>query len=268
LQFNDYGRLLFLLVPAGILPPVALFLLRSHDYISRSLTVITLGYFTFFYIVAFVVLHHFLPAMVLPVIVFWRVVLRGSWKPFLVGTAAVAAVAALVTVQPRCYLIDRTMRNIGRVTDYGIGSYYGRYAEYREAFDQKNLLDSLFPPWHKVEDPATELIGSPWLLVHYAAKGSAPDINYVVRRSVEPEPPGFTRIADNGAGAVYVKDTARWQQDRNSPPRTDCRSPVLEIPKETVYRRFGEPAGNYTVDMKWVVRRIKQFLIRTIGLDR
>ncbi len=267
LRFDDYGRLLFLLVPAGILPPVALFLRRSHDFISRSLTVITLGYFAFFYLVAFVVLHHFLPAMVLPVIVFWRVALRGSWQPVLTGTAAAAAVVALVAVQPRCYLVDRTIRNIGQATDYSIGNYHGRYAEYREAFDQKNLLDSLFPPWYQVEDPATELIGSAWLLVHYATQSSAPGTNYVVRRSGEPAPPGFTRIADNGTGAVYVKDMGRWQQDRHSPPRTDCRSPILEIPKETIYRRFGEPAGSYSVDMQQVVKRIRRFVMRAIGME-
>lgn len=260
LRFDDYGRLLFLVVPAGILTPIALFMLPAHDAISRSLTLVTLGYFAFFYVVAFVVLHHFTPAMVLPLVVFWRVVLRGSCRPVVTGATAAAAAVALVMVQPRCYLIDRTMRTIGHTARYEIGNYDGSYVRYREAFEQKGLFDSLFRPWYQVENPSAELIGSAWLLVHYSARGDTPAINYIVRSAREPAPAGFTRVADNGTGAVYVKDAGRWERDRYSPPRTDCRSPSLEIPKETIHERWGAPAGNYTVDLQWKLQRVMGWL--------
>ena len=255
LRFDDYGRLLFLLVPAGIVPPFALFFARVHDPISRALTVITLGYFAFFYMMAFVALHHFTPVMVLPLAVFWRVVVRGSWKPAIVGVTVATAAVAFAMVQPRCYLIDRTRRTIGHATDYKIGMYDGGYADYRQAFEQKSLLDSLFRNVHQVEDPSTELIGSGWPHIRYAAQSHKSKINYVVQPLHDPDPPGFTKIADNGFGAVFVKDTDRWHRDRYSPPRTDCRSPVLELPKETLYRRWGEPAGNYSVDMRRLLQR-------------
>ena len=255
LRFDDYGRLLFMLVPAGIIPPVALFLLRSHDSISRSLTVITLGYFAFFYMVAFVVLHHFLLAMVLPLAVFWRVMLRQSRKPVIVSITIAAACVAMFMVQPRCYVIDRTMQIIGQATSYEIGDYNGKYASYLEAFKQKGLLDSLFRPWYYVEDHSAELIGSSWVLIRYAAQRNSSTTNYIVRPSDQQPPPGFTKVADNGTGTVYVKDAERWWQDRHSPPRTDCRSPVLEIPKETIHSRWGIGAGSYSLDLRWRLQR-------------
>jgi hypothetical protein len=256
LRFDDFGRVLFMFIPAGILPPFALFLVRDHDSISRTLTLITFGYLAFFYVVAFVALHHFTPVMVLPLVVFWRVVVRGPWRPVLVGATVVAAAVALALVQPRCYMIDRTMRTLGHATDYKIGQYDGEYAEYREAFEQKGLLDSLFRPWHQVEDPSTEFFGSSWLHIRYAAQPTTTDINYVVQPLDDPEPTGFTTIAANDIGAVFVKDLDRWHRDQRTPPRTDCRSPVLELPTETLYRRWGEPAHNYSVDMRHILQRV------------
>ncbi len=255
LRIDDYGRLLFLLIPAGIIPPFALFYTRAHDSLSRSLTVITAGYLAFFYVVAFVALHHFTPVMILPLAVFWRVVARSPSRPIIIGATVVAAAVALALVQPRCYMVDRTMRSLGHATDYKIGLYDGGYAEYREAFDQKSLLDSLFRPWHQVEDPATELVGSPWLQIRYAAQRDTSDINYIVQPLHDPDPAGFMKIADNGVGAVFVKDLDRWHRDRYTPPRTDCRSPVLELSKETLYRRWGEPAHNYSIDMRSILQR-------------
>ena len=63
---------------------------------------------------------------------------------------------------------------------------------------------------------------------------------------------GFTGIAESPTGAVYVKDLERWRRDRYRELRTDYRSVVYEIPRETLFRHLGAPAGNYTINLKSV----------------
>ena len=62
--FTDVRRFLYLIVPCGLIPVVALFLLRGQDRYARSLTIVIFAYFGFFYVRAFMALHHFAPAMI------------------------------------------------------------------------------------------------------------------------------------------------------------------------------------------------------------
>ncbi len=87
IALGEYGRLLFWVIPGGILPALALLMWPWQDRLSRALSVMTLAYAAFFQIQAYRVLpHHFSPAMVLPLIVYGR--LR---MPFLSPGRAAAA---------------------------------------------------------------------------------------------------------------------------------------------------------------------------------
>jgi len=125
LRLDDASRLVYAIVPAGILPALSLFGFRWHDPVGRSLAVVSVVYFLFFYVQAFIALHHFVPVMILPLVVFWRLVLRRqvSWWP--VGTAAVSAALALWASLPHHFAVDRTMREIGRTTLYRKMTRYG-----------------------------------------------------------------------------------------------------------------------------------------------
>jgi hypothetical protein len=251
LKLDDLSRALYVLVPAGILPGLSLLAFRRHDPVGRSLAVVSVAYFLFFYLQAFIALHHFVPVMILPLVVFWRVVLRRkvSWWP--VGLAAVSAVLALWASLPRHFIVDRTTREIGRTTLYRIGNYGGKYADHRTAIERQPLLFSLFAPDWEVRDPSHELIGSPLGIIHYSVRpaGSGSDINYIVQPVADPPPAGFTRVAEDGAGVVYVKDLERWRRDRFRSLRTDFRSPIYDIPRETLFRHWGVRMKTYTINL-------------------
>jgi len=267
LRFDDFGRLLWVVVPGGIVPAVSVFWYRRLDESSRSLLLVSGGYFLFFYVLAFTALHHFAPVMLLPVVLFWRVLLQrersGAWA----GAAAVGALAALIVSLPAGSSVDRRMRELGRATDFGIGDYSGDFDAYREAYRHKDILDSLFRPIWLVDDPGAEQVGSPWVQIHYASAASSPpdSIRYLVLPGAAAPPPGFERVAADSAAALYVRDRERWVQDRRSPPRTDFRSPIYAVPKETLFPFWGIPAGTYDLDLRDV---LPDFVLSRLGPER
>lgn len=262
LQFLDLRRLLFLLIPTGLIPAGALFVLRPQDRHAKMLTGFILLYFLFFYLQAFVALHHFAPVMILPVVVLWRIVLNGSPRRWLRPVVYAAATLCFVLSLPRSFELLRAYRAVGASLKYGIGDYEGDYAEFRAAIDARKLLFSLFPADWEVSDPAKELVGAPTSMMRYAFVGQGKDVNYVVLPTAADAPAGFTEVTraetDFGidysegdlGGAVFVRDTLRWQRQRFSPPPTGYRSPLYDIPRETLFDFLGRPARNYSLDLR------------------
>jgi len=249
IRVDDWRRVLFVIVPSGILPAVALLLFRRQDRIAKSLTLATAGYFLVFYFPAFTNLHHFAPIMILPVIVFWRVILPVQRHPSLIGATLMVGLAALVLSSPRQFEIDRTIRRIGSRMVYRIGGYGSQdFTMHRESYSGRQLLNALFPADWDVSDPAWELIGG-LEFVHYAATKITATTNYIIQGPSEVPPLGFSKIAENEIGAAYVRDPVQWQRDRSHPSRTDYRSLLYEIPREGMSSLWGIRAGNYTIDL-------------------
>jgi hypothetical protein len=251
LRLDDWRRVIYVIVPGGIIPALALLAVRQQDRIAQSLTFAALGYFLVFYVPAFTNLHHFVPAMILPVVVFWRIVLRQSRHRWLVGAALVGGVAAFFVSLPRHFEIDRTMRWIGNATAYHIGNYGSpHFAGHRESYDGQDLLKQLFPADWEVQDPSDELVGG-LQLIYYASQSveSGTVTNYIVQPRSEPPPSGFLGLGEDETGVVYVRDVDRWQRDRFQPRRTDYRSWLYEIPRETMSGIWGVRAGNYTINL-------------------
>jgi hypothetical protein len=252
LTVTDVRRFAFVLVPCGVVPVLSMFLWKRQDALCRCIVLVSAAYFAFFFSLAFTALHHFALVMVLPVVVFARMltagVLGSAWQP----AAVVAGLVCLVASLPASFAVDRSVRDLGRVTRFDIGDYEGDYAGYRAAFAQKGLLEALFLPHWQAEDPGAERVGSPWPQVHYASRTAkvGHEGNYWVRPAGEPTPEGFSRIAGNDTATLYVRDFARWEHDRTHPPPVEFRSPVYEIPRETLFKQWGVPAGNYDLDLR------------------
>ena len=258
LRFTDLQRFAFLVVPSGFLPALALVAWRRQDESARALVVASAGYFAFFYVIAFTAPHHFLPVMLIPLAVLWRMALARSPSRSLIAAAVAGALVGLVLSLPRTLAVDRSMRAIGAETDYRIGEYGDGFAGYREAFEGRRVLDSLFPTWQTGRDPAHERIGHAWVQVHYARRGAAPSgsANYVVLPVTEPPPPDLTRLAADTIAALYVRDRELWQRERRSPPRTDFRSRIYDLPRTTLLEAWGAPAGAYDVDLRALSNRL------------
>jgi hypothetical protein len=218
----------------------------------------TVLYFLFFYVIAFTALHHFAPAMLLPIVVFWRTALKWPATGRRVAVTVAAAGLALWLSLPQTMEPDRTMRPIGRATVWNVGSYAGDYDEYRLAFAHKDLLEALFRPLWEVADPASELIASPWLQIRYGGHGDiGPDANYVAQPVTAPAPAGFTRVAADSAAALWVRDLDRWDADRHRRRSTEWQSPLLRVERETLFSMIGVEAGAYDVDVGGVLERLR-----------
>lgn len=253
IRLDDFSRVLYLIVPSGILPALSLLAVRKHDGVGRLVAIVTGLYFVFFYLPAYTALHHFVPVMVFPLIVFGRLLIRREPQKLLLCASAVCGALALWLSLPRSFEINRTMRGIGYMTEYTLGDYSGDYAGYREAHERSGILYALFNPHWIVADPAREFIGSPFLQIHYASRkpnSRASEINYLILPVSDEAPAGFEMISRDDFAAVYVKDVSRWNRHRYGSFETTFRSRVYDIPRETLTPIWD--TRNYTIDMRTV----------------
>jgi hypothetical protein len=250
LTLTDVRRVLFLVVPGGILPAVALLAWRRQDPLARQLTLFCLSYFLFFYPQAFIALHHFVPVMILPIVVYWRVALAGQAR-WPAGAAVVAGALSLVLSLPRSTAIERSTRAIGRATEIRVGDLNGDWPAYRDALDARRGIRLLFRAEWDVADPSRERAGSELGVLYYATRSrSATDtLNYLIQPIGTAAPTGFISVGVDRGLAVFVRDTVRWRYDRETAPRTDFRSALYDIPRSTLHRFIGIPAHAYQVDL-------------------
>src|SRR6185503_15126179 len=72
LQFTDWHRVLWVVVPSGIFPFAAYLVWRRLDAAGRALLLVTTAQFALFFLQAYVMIHQFAPAMRLPLAPLWR----------------------------------------------------------------------------------------------------------------------------------------------------------------------------------------------------
>lgn len=250
LTFTDLHRLLYAAAPVGILPALALFAYRYQDPLSRCITIVSAGYFLVFYIPAFTSLHHFVPVMILPLIVLWRLILfrtNNYWPALATGTSAVLFIWLSL---PQHFEISRVFRDIGSSTTYLVGNYQGNFDAYRQAILGAGSLNAFFAPEWKVADTATELVGG-YQQLYYARHTGQPaaDTNYLVLSAGSAAPDGFSLLDSDATTSSWVKDPAQWDADRYHPPGTGYRSQLYEISRETSFYFLGIPAHNYDVNL-------------------
>lgn len=258
LRFNDWQRLLIILVPSGLVPAFSLAAWRRHDQRDWAIILTGLGYGGFFFGLAFVALHHFAPVMLLPLIVFWRGQLRTVTRPWMHGAVGVGALGAIWLASPGKGPVFRAERDLGRRLEYRVGSYGRSYAGTREAFEGRRVLDSLLTPFSSPLDPSGTRLGSNWALIHYSATSAGklpPD--YIVQPATSPAPgPGWTSQGTVSGTVLYIRDLAQWHRDRESPPPLDPRSPLFDVPRTTLFRHLGVPAGVPQLDARALMERL------------
>jgi hypothetical protein len=264
LRVDDLFRINYVLFPSGILPMVALLAFRRQDPLGRVITLVSLLYFGFFYFQAFVALHHFVPVMLLPLVVFWRMYLhQESWlRRVSLPAVVLTSVVALWLSLPRHFEINRTVRAIGQKTAFLVGDYS---TDFQTQVGRAHLLFKFIPPDWEVPDATTELVSGYGSIIYYATRPKTLNmpINYIVQSLGDPAPLGSTRVAADKVAALYVKDVQQWHRDRFRRLQTDYRSPLYDIPRTTLFQHWGAPQGKYTIDLKHVLTRF-----RSIGRDK
>ncbi|HTL06584.1 MAG TPA: hypothetical protein VL241_12615 [Gemmatimonadales bacterium] len=255
LQVSDWKRLALVVVPCGILPIASLFLWRRQDEGTRLLTLVTLGYFLFFFFLAHVSLHHFVPVMVLPVAVAARVWpgperRARAWRVAWQGTAAIAVLLSL----PRSFALADARRRVGATISESVGDYAHSDPAVLHA---STLLHAAFPYDGEASVPDTSYGGSPLAWNRYALHGAMSDsTNYVLQRAERPAPAGMRLLAADGDAALYIRSDSVWQSQLALRPPTSVGSPVYSIPRGILFHRpFPLAGGPRIIDVQASLKR-------------
>jgi hypothetical protein len=251
LQWQDWTRLAYLVVPCGIVPALALVAWRRQDRIARAVGWVTLAYFGLFYVQAYIALHHFVPAMVLPLFVFWRVFPAGadgqrrSWAvAILVGGALSLAVSL-----PRTFAPDLSGREIGDAIEDRTAGYD---TVDPRALRRADVLLHCFPYDFDPRVPEESYGGSPHVWQHYAHRDreSRRPINYVLQAPSEPPPANMRLVAVEDDVALYLRSESEWARHLALRPATPAGSRLYEIPREILFRRRPDGEGLRVIDVK------------------
>lgn len=253
---EDWSRFAFWAVPAGILPALFLLTWRSQDRISRALTLVTIAYFLFFYLQAYrVLLHHFIPAMIPPLIVMWRSPLMQDARlaNLLRGLAAVLLVFSAWASWPemKIHSFERTIGQhvltegpVFDVAERGDGDRW-------PGFDQKGLdvahvlLGKLFPMTYGEDDPKTRYYGAPLVWWYYSQfprpEGQA--INYIVKPLDRATPEDGAAVETQEGYGLFIRDKALYKTHAETRLPVDTGAAIYVTPRTVIYGR-----GTRTLD--------------------
>jgi len=237
LQWADWHRIAFLIVPSGILPSMALLAWRWQNHVARALTIVTIGYFCFFYYQAHIVLHYFVPVMLLPLVIFWQneLVANPRHRSFLLVSTGLTGIIALLISLPSNFTPDTSARLIGSTIEDRIGGYEVLDPA---AFRRSEMLNYLFPIEWEPSVPFESYGGSPIAWNYYANRvdGTKKNINYVIQQAVEPIPTGMQIVAKKGDAVLYVRSESTWVLHRSLRPATPAGSRIYSIPRGIIFR--------------------------------
>ena len=237
-QFTDLRRLLFVIVPCGIVPAVAFFAWRWMDGIGRAFTLFTLGYFAFFYFQGYVSLHYFVPVMVTPLVVFWRTegpAAQGRLRPFAV---AIGALIACALALPQHATLPVAARVVGASLEDRLGGYETMDPA---AIRRADLLHTLLPSDWRPEVPNESYGGSPLAWYYYSWRADvapAPEPAYVLDAAGR-NPAAWPVVETDGVASLYLADPARLEIHKSLRPGTPAGGTIYDIPRPMMF--LGQP---------------------------
>jgi hypothetical protein len=272
LQFTDWRRFLYVIVPGGVIPAVALLAWKRHDAVGRPLALVALAYFGLFFIQANVALHHFVAAMLLPIPVLWRWAdgVNRKYRPASLAAIAVGASTSLVLSLPRSARPETTSRKIG-------SSIEDRTAGYERSDPRSlrrgELFATLFPLGWDASVPERSFGGSPLVWMYYAhhRPSTASPPNYILQ-SIAAPPPGDTRLlASSSDAALYVRSDSIWKGHLAVRPPTPAGSPIYEVSRATMFRSVHARDGPRIFSVVRLLSSIgvdTAFLLNRLGVKR
>ncbi len=252
LKFDDYPRLAFLIFPSGILPAISIFGWKWQDSLAKSLSLTTIVYFIFFYFVAYVALHQFVPAMILPIAVFWRIYLDLSHqrRKFGLVLALIGAGISIWLSLPSHFQLSNAERALGLNLDCRVCDY--SKSELPNGLDPM-ILTPLFRVVYEVSKPDQEWGIEPEVIFYYSSRRSDSDRaqpNYVIIDSKDAPPPGFLKVADKEGVSIYVKNIDTWKAQQTSPSLSaGYRRFLYHISPQTLFKHIGLQEESNIIDL-------------------
>ncbi|MGH7502339.1 MAG: hypothetical protein ACREL7_11335 [Longimicrobiales bacterium] len=241
LQLTDVRRFLYLLIPCGIVPGIALVMWRRMDDVAKPFALVTYAAFLFAYVQAYAPLHYYIPAMLLPLVAYWRLPATGHRSGREIAFGIAGAIVAFGLSLPSEVLPFTAARPVGEAVDVRVGDYD---AMDPAAFRASTLLSTVIPYDWDPAVPETAFGGSP-LVFHYYARHRDPAVvpDYVVQHATAAAPAGMREVASDGEFAVWVRSDSVWAAHRAIRPPTPAGSPWVRVPRGLLFRTEPLPEG-------------------------
>jgi hypothetical protein len=272
LQFTDWHRFLYVIVPAGVIPALALFAWKRLDPVGQSLALVALGYFGLFFIQGHISLHYFVPPMILPIVVFWRWAdgVNDRYRRPLLGAVAAGAFTALILSLPRDARPEAVSRRVGFAVEDRTDGY--ERSDPR-SFRRSELFANLFPRGWEASVPERSFGGSPLVWLYYAhhAPSSARPSNYVLQPLAAPAPVEMRLVASDRDAALYVRSDSVWRGHVALRPATPAGSPIYEVPRGVLFRSVPPGAGQRIFSVVNALASIgvdTAFILNRLGVKR
>lgn len=246
----DAQRIGYLLIGAGIFPALLLGWWHRQDDVARRVTLVTIGYFGFFFLQARIALHHFAPAMILPLIVAVRLqpadrtIRRGHLAAW-----AVAAAIAIVLSAPREFRVVTASRQVGATITQQVGSYA---ASDPAVFAAAEWLRDVFPPEWDRSVPAGRYGGSPLAWLRYARTGAISDSTVYLLERDSTATAGGLRTGSR----LVILDSARMRRQQALHPPADAVAAVYAVPRDVLFG--GRVAFNVGNGLRRFLERVRR----------
>lgn len=269
LQITDVTRLAYLLVPCGILPALALLAWRRQDTVSRVFTVTSAGYFLFAFVQAHAPLHYYIPAMVLPLIVYWRVLpadgaRRTRWR----AATAACGVAALWMSWPAEPGPYTASRDVGRSIEMRIPGYA---AMVPAAMAASSLIEHVLPLDWDPTVPHSSFGGSPLAFQYYAYTHNNPAMrNYVLLPTGATPPDDAEEITSVEGFSIFVRDRRTWDAHLALRPASPAGAWLYQQKRSILFRSVPHEGHPWIIDLPALAARAGvdvEGLARRMGVD-
>ena len=257
LIIDDFRRFAYILIPCGIYPVIAMLGWRKADDAGRALIVVTLAVFTVYYMIAFVSLHYFIAAMVIPIVIFWRQNRYEFWVSprTITGACLVAVSVSIMAALPVSTAIYTAPREIGESID--VSRLHGYETMSAGAFRSSELIGNLFGSDALPDVPDTSYGVSPLALFYYAhrATKAAGQKNYLLQANNHP-PEVMTLVAENDISSIFVKDQQLWESQRALRPPGSQGPAVYAVPRDLLFGRGNAYKDHRIIYLKARLRKM------------
>lgn len=261
LRLNDWIRISYVVVPAGITTFACLPFWRRFDATAKSIWLITAGCFGLFYIQASASLHHFSSAMLLPMVGFWR------WRAteatdfrWDIGVAA-GALLAIALALPH----NAETRVQARIVGQSISERTGSYDRVGiQPFLLAPLLHELYPRPYLVAPGDSRYRGAAIVWLHYGRheQPSAPvdSSTNALLLDTSLAPPAdlsaFHEVARTDTGVLLVREWKTVEGHLGLRPPSPAGSLLFAQDRQVLFRsKLRRAAG--TIDLLELGRRLR-----------
>jgi len=226
---TEFYRLGAVVFPSGILPSISILAITRTDPIAWCTGIIAVLYAGVIYAQTWTALHQFTPAMLLPLVVFWRIYLaRPRAQKWLLGAIIATTGVSILLSLPRHFEINLASREFGAATEFRVGNYQQDYETAIQA--AASTLPFLLPKNYRLQYPNQSWGMDHETWVYYAFHKGTETVaaNYIVQRDSD-DAPAETSLAGTKDGfAVYVRDSNLWARHRDRHLPQVIQSPLYE----------------------------------------